>query len=90
MILRKAYNIHGFVQSVGYRYFIARAAAEFSVAGFVKNMPDGSVYAEAQGAKEMLDLFENKLRQGPSRGHVEYIEIHDLTIETNWHGFKIL
>lgn len=41
----------GRVQGVGFRYQALQVAREFEVAGFVKNLPDGRVQLEAEGAE---------------------------------------
>lgn len=47
----------GHVQGVGFRTTAAMAAARLSVAGFVQNLPDGTVLLEAEGAPDALDAL---------------------------------
>jgi len=42
-------TVKGRVQGVGFRYSAMEAAEELGIKGFVRNMPDGSVYIEAEG-----------------------------------------
>lgn len=63
--------ISGRVQGVGFRYFARQRAEARGVAGFVRNLPDGSVEVHAEGPKEALDEFEKDIRVGPTFGRVE-------------------
>jgi acylphosphatase len=71
----KHLNIHirGWVQGVGFRYSALKAASSFSVSGFVRNEPDGSVYIEAEGEEANLGYFLDWCRTGPSFGRVDEV-----------------
>ncbi len=45
----------GHVQGVGFRFTAHRMASRHQLAGFVRNLPDGSVEMVAQGAAEDID-----------------------------------
>ena len=50
--------------------------------GWVKNLPDGTVEILAEGGEGLLEDFINRVRQGPTFGHVsgltaEWIEPSD-------------
>ncbi|MCX6951232.1 MAG: acylphosphatase [Verrucomicrobia bacterium] len=47
----------GHVQGVGFRYATLQIAKEFEVAGFVRNLPDGRVYVEAEGRPSEVEAF---------------------------------
>jgi acylphosphatase len=47
----------GHVQGVGFRYSVLQIAREFEVAGYVRNLVDGRVQLEAEGAGADLDAF---------------------------------
>jgi acylphosphatase len=47
----------GHVQGVGFRYQTLQIAKEFEVAGYVKNLADGRVQLEAQGAAGEVEAF---------------------------------
>ena len=51
------YTVHfvGRVQGVGFRYTASRIARNFTVAGYVKNLPDGRVQIVAEGETAELD-----------------------------------
>lgn len=68
-------RVSGRVQGVGYRAFVSRMAANFALKGFVKNMPDGTVYIEIEGDREILDQFVQKCKEGPGWANVEQVKI---------------
>jgi acylphosphatase len=81
--------IHGRVQGVGYRYFAQKRANQFGIAGYVRNLPDGSVEVQAQGKGNNLDTFIESLRQGPSFARVLEVTITDGNPVTNLSDFTI-
>lgn len=64
------YLVQGRVQGVGYRYYALRAAEQLGVAGFARNLPDGSVEVVAEAPDPTLAEFEDRLRSGPSFAQV--------------------
>jgi acylphosphatase len=64
----------GRVQGVGFRYTASRIARNFSVAGYVKNMPDGRVQMVAEGEPAELDRLVNAIVQTMS----DYIREHTI------------
>jgi acylphosphatase len=59
---RRVVHFRGRVQGVGFRYTTVRIAAEFAVAGYVQNLPDGRVLVVAEGRSDELDQFLDKLK----------------------------
>ncbi len=53
--IAKTVNFSGRVQGVGFRYTAQRIANRYELAGYVKNMPDGSVEMLLQGPGEDID-----------------------------------
>ncbi len=62
------------MQGVGFRYFARQSAARFGVAGFARNLEDGSVEVVAEGEAAALQAFEDALRQGPSFAQVSNVQ----------------
>jgi len=50
-------NFRGRVQGVGFRYTTCRIAQRFEVAGYVRNLPDGSVELVADGEAGVIEAF---------------------------------
>lgn len=86
MFKNKTYIIivTGRVQGVGFRHGTRSNARYYGIKGFVRNMPDGSVYIEAEGTEEQLQQFIAWCRRGPGYGHVENISIE----ESSFKGFS--
>lgn len=77
-------RIKGKVQGVWYRASAHRKAVSLGLSGFVRNMPDGSVYAEAEGPPESLQAFINWCWKGPELARVEGVDVQ----EGNVQGFE--
>ena len=67
--------VRGRVQGVGFRFFAERAARELGVRGWVRNRPDGSVEALAEGEDEALETFIERLKRGPLSSRVDRVEV---------------
>lgn len=68
-------KIYGKVQGVGFRYYTQQKARELSISGFVQNKPDGSVYVEAEGTEENLDVFILWCHDGPGWARVANVQV---------------
>lgn len=75
--MQKLFRIHiyGLVQGVSYRFYAADKARALGLRGFIKNMEDGTVYAEAEGREDELKAFINWCRRGPQGARVEHVEM---------------
>jgi len=73
-VARQAWRVRGRVQGVGFRVFVQRHGRALGLAGWVRNLPDGSVEVVAQGAPETLSLLREHLQQGPPRAVVRAVE----------------
>jgi acylphosphatase len=82
------YRITGRVQGVGYRYFALQEANALGVAGYARNLPDGSVEVLAEGKADAVQAFEAKLREGPAFARVEIVDKEPLA-ERGDQGFHI-
>lgn len=70
------FKVVGRVQGVGFRWFTRVAARRLQLAGWVRNLPDGTVEVAASGREEKLEELRGALRQGPDGAVVS--EIIDL------------
>ena len=69
--------VYGFVQGVGFRLAVERAARSRGVAGWVRNRPDGAVEAVFEGEPEQVESMLAFLREGPGRAEVERVEVSE-------------
>ncbi|MBN2273390.1 MAG: acylphosphatase [Bacteroidales bacterium] len=76
-MVHKNILIQGFVQGVGFRYSAVKAAHQFDIKGFVKNMQDGSVYIEAEGSESKVEEFIMWCHSGPPMAHIRSVSILD-------------
>jgi acylphosphatase len=81
-------RITGRVQGVGFRYHTMQIALANNINGFVKNMPDSSLYIEASGPDNEVELFIEWCRNGPKWACVENVEIVE-TSDKAFLGFSI-
>lgn len=83
--MQKHFNItiQGKVQGVWYRASAQAAARQLGLVGFVKNLPDGQVYAEAEGPESDLQEFVKWCQRGPELAKVELVQV----TEGNVQGF---
>ena len=65
--------IHGRVQGVFYRDWTAETARALGVAGWVRNLPDGTVEAHLEGDAEAVAQMIAAMRDGPPHARVEWI-----------------
>jgi acylphosphatase len=66
--------VTGRVQGVGFRWFVARRAAELGLAGWARNLPGGQVEVVAAGETDAVSRLEECLRAGPRLARVESVE----------------
>ncbi len=76
-MVHKKILIQGYVQGVGFRYSARKAAMQFDIKGFVRNLPDGSVYIEAEGAENQVEEFISWCHSGPSRASIHSVSVQD-------------
>lgn len=88
-MLCRHYTVSGRVQGVFYRASTYDVAQQLNLTGWVRNMPDGCVEAEACGSEQQLAKFEAWLRQGPPMSLVDQIEISEQINQSDHNGFEI-
>ena len=65
--------IAGRVQGVGWRDWMVRRARALGLAGWVRNLPDGSVEALVAGNEAAVEEMLRACRRGPYAAEVESI-----------------
>ena len=65
--------VSGLVQGVGYRAFAARVAARHGLFGGVRNLDDGRVELDVEGARAVIEALLHELQKGPPAARVTKI-----------------
>lgn len=85
----RKFLIKGDVQGVGYRFFAQRAAARHQIVGYVRNCPDGTVEAWAEGPASSVEAFKQDLATGPQWAIVDQVEEINLEPTGTYSAFRI-
>lgn len=67
--------VYGYVQGVGFRFFVVREAQMLGLRGYARNESDGSVEVLAQGPHAALEHLLALLRRGPSAAQVRDVRV---------------
>jgi len=65
--------ISGYVQGVGFRWFVQKKAGDLGIRGSVRNLSDGSVEVIATGNESSLSDLEEILWKGPAFSNVQLV-----------------
>ncbi|MGW7006361.1 acylphosphatase [Streptomyces sp. NPDC054933] len=76
-MIRKRVIVSGEVQGVFFRDTCRRTALEHGVAGWVRNLPDGTVEAVFEGAPDAVEQMVSWARQGPPLAIVDRVLVYD-------------
>ncbi len=80
--------VQGRVQGVGFRRACLREARFRGICGFVQNLPDGSVYIEAEGIPDQLTELVKWCQRGPGYGSVENLSV-DACEPVGYNSFNV-
>ena len=78
---RRHVVVHGFVQGVGFRFAVERAASLRGVAGWVKNRADGTVEAVFEGELSDVEALVDLCRRGPRGAEVRHVDVANQSAE---------
>jgi acylphosphatase len=67
--------VSGQVQGVGFRYATVDEARRLGVRGWVRNLPDGRVEAEAEGERAAVEALVRYLERGPPLARVDDADV---------------
>ncbi|ADY53800.1 acylphosphatase [Pseudopedobacter saltans DSM 12145] len=81
--------VSGKVQGVSFRASTKVVADQMGIKGIVRNLPDGTVFIEAEGDDFTMDFFTDWCKSGPDGAEVEDVEIKDIEIK-NYSNFAVL
>jgi acylphosphatase len=76
-LIRRRAIVHGRVQGVFFRDTTRRRAVSRGVAGWVRNLPDGTVEAVFEGDSEAVEALVAFCREGPRGALVERLEVSE-------------
>ena len=79
----------GRVQGVGFRYSVKSLATGYEVVGWVRNLIDGRVELQVQGAPGEVDEFLEAILDGYLRRHISRFVVHEITPQIGLKGFEI-
>jgi acylphosphatase len=82
-------RIYGQVQGVFFRASTESEARRLGVTGWVRNRPDGSVEAVAEGPKADLENLLAWCRHGPPRAQVDRVEVEWGEATGEFSGFRM-
>ncbi len=82
-------RVHGRVQGVYYRATARAEGERLGLAGWVRNLPDGSVQLRAQGDPRAVDALLAWCRVGPPGARVTDLEVDDVAPDPSLSGFTI-
>ena len=63
----------GFVQGVGFRWFVRETARRLDLSGWVLNRTDGSVEVAAEGQESGIEALRAAIGEGPPGARVEAV-----------------
>jgi acylphosphatase len=81
--------IHGRVQGVCFRIETQRAAQRIGLAGWVRNLADGTVEAVFEGTPGQVDRMLEWCHQGPPASQVTKVDIRRQTHPKSFASFEI-
>ena len=81
--------VHGRVQGVGFRVFVARRARRLGLAGWVANESSGGVRSVAEGPRSDLEALLADMNEGPSGAWVDRVEARWLPATGGFRDFDI-
>jgi acylphosphatase len=81
--------VEGFVQGVGFRFFVQEMAVSLNLFGWVRNRWDGSVEIVAEGEKEQLEQLLTLVYRGPRNADVRGVAPQWLSATGEFKNFTI-
>ncbi len=81
--------ITGRVQGVCFRYYTQSEAISLGLKGWVRNLYDGRVEAEFEGAKDLLEQMLDWCRKGPTMSKVSQVQTEWNSGPAKYDSFRI-
>jgi acylphosphatase len=74
-VIRRKVLVQGHVQGVFFRESIRRRATAVGVAGWARNLPDGSLEVVLEGAPEAVESVVAFCQEGPRGARVDWVDV---------------
>jgi len=87
--VRAHLTVHGRVQGVYFRASTVYEAQNLGLTGWVRNCPDGSVEAVAEGPRDKLDDLVAWCRKGPTGARVTQLDVSWAPAQNDFQSFGI-
>lgn len=87
-MINRQLTIKGKVQGVSFRIETMKMAGLLKVTGYVKNLPDGSVYVEVEGEEANVFNLIDYCHHGPELAEVEHLSVRENAI-VGYKSFEI-
>ena len=82
-------NISGKVRKTGFLFFVKQFSQLYSINGYAKYTGETSVFIEAEGKHDALDMFVKYCRIGPVGSKIKSIRIEEGKVK-NYKSFAII
>jgi acylphosphatase len=80
----------GHVQGVGFRYTVKSLAPGYEVTGTIRNLPDGKVELQVEGARDELKAFQQAIRDSGLGGLIKNEDVSWGPARHEFRGFVIV
>ena len=81
--------VSGYVQGVGFRYFVYREAVSLGLTGYTQNLPTGQVEVIACGEQGLVNELIDILRVGPRYASVSDVSAEPIELKEKFRNFNI-
>ena len=82
--------VSGKVQGVWFRDLTRQEAIKLKVTGWVKNIPGGTVYLEAEGEENNLKSLERWIHIGSPHSRVDRVDLQWIVPTKTYSTFKVI
>jgi acylphosphatase len=82
-------TVHGYVQGVGFRYWVREQARWLNLRGYVRNLPDRTVEVVAEGSEQDLASLLALLHNGPPSASVRQVDSGWHSVSGRFRGFEV-
>jgi len=83
-------TVSGKVQGVWFRDSTRQEAIKLKVTGWVKNIPGGMVYLEAEGEEKNLKSLERWIHIGSPHSRVDIVDLQWIVPTNTYSTFKVI